>query len=155
MKKVLGLAIIALGVFLEVMWLGVCFGSVIIGILLLIFAPSILFFPFNFFLVIGLSIMNPTKYSKTQFKYRKYSHQGNSSNSFVRPQNDFDKYYEVLESKKTDSFDVIKANYRRLMKEYHYDSIASKDLPQEMVKFAEEKTKLINEAYSAIKGNRN
>ena len=148
MKQVLGLAIIALGIFFEVMWLGVCFGTVIIGILLLIFAPSILFFPFNFFLVIGLSIMNPIKYSKTnQFKYRQYS--------YARPQSDFDKYYEVLESKKTDSFDVIKANYRRLMKEYHYDSIASKDLPQEMVKFAEEKTKLINEAYSAIKSARN
>ncbi len=157
MKQVLGLAIIALGIFLEVMWLGVCFGTVIIGILLLIFAPSILFFPFNFFLVIGLSIMNPIKYSKTnQFKYRQYSYQqGSSSDSYARPQSNFDKYYEVLESKKTDSFDVIKANYRRLMKEYHYDSIASKDLPQEMVKFAEEKTKLINEAYSAIKSARN
>ncbi len=155
MNKALGLAIIALGVFLEVMWLGVCFGTVIIGILLLIFAPSILFFPFNFFLVIGLSVMNPLKYSKTQFKYRQYSQQGSGSNSFVRPQNDFDKYYEVLESKRTDSFDVVKANYRRLMKEYHYDSIASKDLPEEMIKFAEEKTKIINEAYSAIKEARN
>jgi len=156
MKQVLGLAIIALGIFLEVMWLGVCFGTVIIGILLLIFAPSILFFPFNFFLVIGLSIMNPIKYSRTnQFKYRQYSQQGNGSNSYVRSQSNFDKYYEVLESKETDGFDVIKANYRRLMKEYHYDSIASKDLPQEMVKFAEEKTKLINEAYSVIKKARN
>ena len=49
MKTILGIAIIAFGVFLEVMWLGVCFGTVIIGILLLIFAPGILFFPFNFF----------------------------------------------------------------------------------------------------------
>lgn len=158
MKKVLGLAIIALGVFLEVMWLGVCFGTVIIGILLLFFAPGILFFPFNFFLVIGLSLMNPGKYSRTNsFQYRQYSGQSNynnsynNSNTYTQTQDVSDKYYEVLESKKTDTLDTIKANYRRLMKEYHYDSIASKDLPQEMVEFAEEKTKLINEAYSAIK----
>ena len=152
MKKVLGLAVIALGVFLEVMWLGFCFGSVIIGILLLIFAPGVLFFPFNFFLVIGLSLMNPQKYTQANgFKYRQYSYQGNA-NSYVRAdENSLDKYYKVLECSKTDSFDVVKANYRRLMKEYHYDSIASKDLPQEMVAFAEEKTKAINEAYSAIK----
>ena len=31
MKKIFGFAIIALGVFLEVMWLGFCFGSIIIG----------------------------------------------------------------------------------------------------------------------------
>ena len=156
MNKVLGLAIIALGVFLEVMWLGVCFGTIVIGIVLLIFAPGILFFPFNFFLVIGLAVMNPQKYSKAnQFKYKQhYSYQSNGSsgsNSYVRPQNSLNEYYEVLESKPTDNFDVVKANYRRLMREYHYDSIVSKGLPEEMVKFAEEKTKQLNEAYSAIK----
>ncbi len=149
MKKILGLAIIALGVFLEVMWLGVCFGTVIIGIVLLIFAPSILFFPFNFFLVLGLAIMHGKPLNQsTGFRYQQYSQR---ENSYVREENSFDKYYEVLESNPTDSFDVIKANYRRLVKEYHYDSIASKDLPEKMLRFAEEKTKEINEAYSAIK----
>jgi hypothetical protein len=151
MKTIFGLAVIALGVFLEVLWLGFCFGSIIIGILLLIFAPSILFFPFNFFLVIGLSIINPNKYNKTgRFKYQKYSYSHNQ-NSYTQPQTNLDKYYEVLESSKTDSLHVIKANYRRLMKEYHYDSIASKNLPEDMVKFAELNTQSINEAYSAIK----
>lgn len=150
MKKLLGLAIIALGIALEVMWLGVCFGTVIIGILLLIFAPSILFFPFNFFLVIGLSIMHgkPINQSST-FRYRTNPNQNNYN--YTTQTNSFAKYYATLESKETDSFDVIKANYRRLVKQYHYDSIASKNLPQEMVDFAEEKTKEINEAYSAIK----
>ena len=150
LKKVLGLSVIALGVFLEVMWLGVCFGTIIIGIVLLIFAPSILFFPFNFFLVLGLAIMNGTPLGEsTQFEYKSYSE--NKQNNFARATSDISKYYEVLESKNTDSFDVIKANYRRLVKQYHYDSIASKDLPEEMVKFAEQKTKEINEAYSALK----
>ena len=149
MKTILGIVVIAFGVFIEITWLGICFGTVIIGILLLIFAPSILFFPFNFFLVIGLSIMNGKPYTQsTNFRYREYS---NQKNSYIKPQGSMDKYYEILESNKTDSFDVIKSRYRKLMKEYHYDSIASKDLPQEMIKFAEQKSKSLNEAYSAIK----
>lgn len=149
---ILGLVIIAFGVFLEFMWLGFCFGSIIIGILLLIFAPSILFFPFNFFLIIGLSIINPNKYSRSsKFQYRRYSQ---NQTNYTQPQSNLDKYYAILESQKTDSFDVIKANYRRLMKEYHYDSLASKDLSEEILKFAEEKTQNINEAYSAIKDAR-
>jgi len=167
MRKLLGAIVIAIGIFLEVMWLGVCFGSIIIGVLLLIFAPSILFFPFNFFLVIGLSIMNDRKFSQSyNFKNQSYTGQRNNHsnrnrnyqrtyqqnhNTYTHASNVNTKYYEILESKESDGFDVIKANYRRLVKEYHYDSIASKNLPDEMVKFAEEKTKAINEAYSVIK----
>ncbi|MCD6259573.1 MAG: molecular chaperone DnaJ [Helicobacteraceae bacterium] len=147
MRTLLGLAFIALGIFLEVLWLGFCFGSIIIGILLLIFAPAILFFPFNFFLVIGLSIINPQKYSQAN----RYKYHNNSTNQAT---NDLDKYYKVLESKESDPWDVIKANYRRLIKEYHYDSIASKDLPEEMLKFAEQKTQALNEAYAAVKKHR-
>lgn len=150
MKTILGLAIIAFGIFLEVMWLGVCFGTIIIGILLLIFAPAILFLPFNFFLVIGLAIMSGKPYVQSnQFRYRAYS--GQQNNTYARPQSSLDKYYEELESSRSDSFDVIKKNYRRLIKQYHYDSIASKDLPPDMVKFAEQKTQSLNEAYAAIK----
>ncbi|QSZ42100.1 DnaJ domain-containing protein [Sulfurimonas aquatica] len=157
MKKFVGFLLIALGIFLEVMWLGFCFGSIIIGILLLVFAPRILFFPFNFFLVVGLSVMGKQAFSGTRsFKYGSYS-QGGSSHSnrgYTQSVNNFDKYYEILESSKTDGMDVIKKNYRRLMKAYHYDSIASKDLPEHMIKLAEEKTKSLNEAYSAIKAAR-
>ena len=154
MKKILGLAIIAFGIFLEVMWLGVCFGSIIIGVLLLIFAPSILFFPFNFFLVLGLSIMSGKPYVRTNgFKYQQYSRQQTGGqNTYSSPSgSSLGKYYEELESKPSDEFSVIKKNYRRLIKEYHYDSIASKDLPQKMVDFAKEKTQKLNEAYAAIK----
>lgn len=148
MRTLFGLAFIALGVFLEVLWLGFCFGSIIVGIILLIFAPGILFFPFNFFLVLGLSIINPQKYAQAnRFKYQ-------NNNSYTQPKNDLYKYYKVLESKESDTLDVIKANYRRLIKEYHYDSIASKDLPEEMLQFAEQKTQSLNEAYAAIKKHR-
>lgn len=156
MKKIFGFAIIALGVFIEVMWLGFCFGSIIIGILLLIFAPSILFFPFNFFLIIGLSLIKGIPYSQynqsTRFRYKQYS---NQQNNYHHPQTNLAKYYETLESKSTDDMNVIKKNYRRLIKQYHYDSIASKNLPEDMVKFAQLKTQELNEAYAAIKEARN
>jgi outer membrane protein assembly factor BamD (BamD/ComL family) len=150
MRKIMGFALIALGIFLEITWLGICFGSVIIGILLLIFAPKILFFPFNFFLVLGLVTMQGKNYKY----YSKYKQQNYNNNNYTNAQTSFqsiDKYYETLESSRNDSLDVIKKNYRRLIKEYHYDSIASKGLPEDMLKFAEEKTKELNEAYNAVK----
>ncbi|MBL0687713.1 MAG: DnaJ domain-containing protein [Sulfurospirillum sp.] len=145
MKKILGLSIIVFGVFLEVAWLGVCFGSVIIGIVLLLFAPRILFFPFNFFLIIGLSMLGSQKYqNRTDFKYQ----------NFKQTDNTINKYYEMLESQPTDNMETIKKNYRRLIKEYHYDSIISKNLPEDMLKFAKQKTQDLNEAYNAIKEER-
>ena len=148
MKKILGFAVIALGIFLEVMWLGFCFGSIVIGILLLIFAPRILFFPFNFFLLMGLTIISGKSYAQ----YTQYRYQGSSrENLHTTPNDKIAQYYEILESDRNDSFDIIKKNYRRLIKEYHYDSIASKNLPEEMEKFAEQKTQDLNEAYAAIK----
>lgn len=151
MKKIIGFGLIAFGIFLEFLWLSFCFGSIIIGILLLIFAPRILFFPFNFFLVFSLVVMNGKNYKY----YRNYKQQGHTHNFYSSSSqtsfNSMDRYYEVLESSRNDSFDRIKKNYRRLVKEYHYDSIASKGLPENMLKFAEEKTKELNEAYAAIK----
>lgn len=43
----LGVIIAIAGVSLGISWLGICFGTVIIGIALLIFAPHILFLPFG------------------------------------------------------------------------------------------------------------
>ena len=151
MKKFLGFAVIAFGIFLEVLWLGVCFGTVVIGILLLLFAPRILFFPFNFFLVIGLAMIGGGFKSGANFRYQKYSYTNQRPPNFGQSHSTVNNHYEILESQPTDSMDVIKKNYRRLVKEYHYDSIASKDLPEDMIKFAQKKTQDLNEAYNAIK----
>ncbi|MEA1982647.1 MAG: molecular chaperone DnaJ [Campylobacterota bacterium] len=157
MNKLFGLALIALGIFLEVMWLGFCFGSVLIGILLLIFAPRILFFPFNFFLLIGLRLIYAKafkdfeKASKNGYSYRSYSHSNANYNQQRPSVSKMDEYYAELECSPSDDFSVVKKNYRRLMKEHHYDSLASKGLPKEMLEFSEEKTKRLNEAYGAIK----
>jgi len=160
MTKLLGFSLIALGIFLEIMWLGFCFGSVVIGILLLIFAPRILFFPFNFFLLIGLRIMyaqafknfENAKAGSQRYSYRFNSSRGSYSGEQARASvNKMDEYYAELESSVSDEFSVIKKNYRRLMKEHHYDSLVSKGLPKDMLEFSEEKTKRLNEAYAAIK----
>lgn len=160
MNKLFGFAFIALGIFLEVMWLGFCFGSVVIGILLLIFAPRILFLPFNFFLLIGLRLMYAKAFkdfesaSKNGQSYRSYSYSSRSNGGFNQQTptiNKMDEYYAELESTSSDDFSVVKKNYRRLMKEHHYDSLVSKGLPKDMLEFSEEKTKRLNEAYAAIK----
>lgn len=45
---VLGLVIWVVAIFIELSWLTICFGTVVIGILLLIFAPIILITPIAF-----------------------------------------------------------------------------------------------------------
>ena len=163
MRKLLGLAFIALGVFLEVMWLGFVFGSIVIGVLLLIFAPRVLFFPFSFFLLFGLRIMyaqafknfenaqkNGQSYTYTNYSRRSYSN-SSGSHQQATPINKMAEYYAELECSSSDDFSVVKKNYRRLMKEHHYDSLVSKGLPRDMLEFSEEKTKRLNGAYAAIK----
>ncbi len=149
MKKILGIAFIALGIGLEIMWLGVCFGSIFIGVLLLFFAPRILFFPFNFFLIIGLTLIANRTYAE-------YKQQRKNSFNYERFKqfNKIESYYEILGCSKDDDMDTIKKSYRKLMKEYHYDSNASKDLSEETIKAYEEKSQQINEAYTAIKAYR-
>jgi hypothetical protein len=59
-------------------------------------------------------------------------------------------WYEVLEIKPDSSYEEIKAAYRKLMKEYHPDKVAT--LGKELKALAESKTKEISEAYeTAIK----
>lgn len=56
-KVIIGILIIIGAIILEALWLGVCFGSVILGIILLFFAPHILFIPFSLGLAIGVGII--------------------------------------------------------------------------------------------------
>jgi DnaJ like chaperone protein len=65
-----------------------------------------------------------------------------------------DKAYAVLKSSKADSNDQIKANYRKLVADYHPDKIASKGLPEEFTKFAQDKFVEIQNAYEEIKKER-
>jgi len=149
MKKIIGLLFIMFGVVLEVMWLGVCFGSIIIGVLLLFFAPRILFFPFNFFFLVGLSLLANRSY--TEYKQEK-RHAFNYER--FKQSKSISSYYQTLESNESDDLETIKKNYRRLMKEYHYDANISKGLSDEIIQEYEKKSQEINEAYRFIKSDR-
>lgn len=65
-----------------------------------------------------------------------------------------DKCYEILECNKMDSDERIKANYKKLVKEYHPDTIAGKDLPKGFVDFAHHRFKEIHSAYEILKKER-
>jgi DnaJ like chaperone protein len=64
---------------------------------------------------------------------------------------DFEKYYAILECNRNDSNEHIKKQFRKLVSDYHPDKIASKGLPEEFTKFANDKFREIKEAYEVIK----
>jgi DnaJ like chaperone protein len=64
------------------------------------------------------------------------------------------KYYALLNCEETASDQEIKRQYRKLATEYHPDKIQSKGLPEEFVKFANDKFIKIQEAYEYIKKER-
>ena len=66
-----------------------------------------------------------------------------------------DKYYSALDCTRADNNDTIKAAYKKLVKDYHPDIIASKGLPEEFTKFSAQKFREINEAYEEIRKERN
>lgn len=61
------------------------------------------------------------------------------------------KYYVLLECDIYSSLDTIKKNYRRIIRSYHYDTLASKGLPEDMLDYAQEKAKKLNDAYEHLK----
>lgn len=65
-----------------------------------------------------------------------------------------DKYYAVLKCDETSSNEEIKKQYRKLVTEYHPDKIEAKGLPEEFIKFANDKFAEIQEAYDQIRKKR-
>ncbi|MEC9466905.1 MAG: DnaJ domain-containing protein, partial [Myxococcota bacterium] len=62
-----------------------------------------------------------------------------------------DGYFAGLGCSPSDSMDVIKARYKKLVMENHPDRMVAQGMPDEFVKLANEKLQGINEAYDAIK----
>jgi len=81
------------------------------------------------------------------------NHQQNNQDSNQNTSS-VDNNYEILEVSPNHSNQEIKKSYRRLVQGYHSDILASKNLPQDMIDFAEEKLKKINNAYEVIKKQR-
>ena len=63
---------------------------------------------------------------------------------------DLNNDYKILLSDPSDSDEEIKKKYFKLVKEYHPDTLISKGLPEEFLKFANERLGNINKAYERI-----
>lgn len=87
-------------------------------------------------------------------RFRNPYARGQASGNGQRAISEVDRSYSVLGCKPDDSDAVIKRSYRKLVSEYHPDKIVSKDLPEEFIKFANEKFKNIQEAYDCLKQTR-
>jgi hypothetical protein len=166
MKKLIGIALIIAAFIVEILWLGFCFGSVIVGILLLIFAPGLLFLPFNIIFAFGIAFLaNNIKYSSSSFNYNndfrqdsRFRNEYRDSFSNFRDYSNNDnmqKYYDILGCERDASLETIKAAYKKLSRKFHPDFVEGKGLDDEFVKFANKKMQEINEAYSKIKGSFN
>lgn len=82
--------------------------------------------------------MNTDQYNRIKSKYAQAGNQ----------------HYAVLKTDASASNEQIKKQYRKLVAEYHPDKIASKGLPEEFTKFANDKFREIQEAYEAIRQER-
>ena len=68
---------------------------------------------------------------------------------------DVDLYYKRLNCTPESSNEEIKANYRKLVRDFHPDTIVSKGLPEEFTEFAAQRFREIQEAYENIRKERN
>ena len=68
--------------------------------------------------------------------------------------NDLDRYYKTLNSTPQSSTQEIKSNYKKLVKDFHPDTIVSKGLPEEFTDFATTRFREIQEAYEKIQEER-
>lgn len=56
-KIILGAGMIIGGILVEIAWLGLCFGTVIVGFAMLIFSPGLLLIPFNIGVIGGIAVI--------------------------------------------------------------------------------------------------
>jgi DnaJ like chaperone protein len=68
---------------------------------------------------------------------------------------DIDRFYETLNCTPDSSDEEIRTNYKKLVKDFHPDTIISKGLPEEFTAFATKRFQEIQEAYEMIKKKRN
>lgn len=67
---------------------------------------------------------------------------------------DLNKAYEILESNSSDDDNVLKKNYRKLVKQHHPDIVSGQGAQQNIIDEATRKLQEINEAYELIKKHR-
>jgi DnaJ like chaperone protein len=68
---------------------------------------------------------------------------------------DLDKHYKILNCKPESTNQEIKSSYKKLVKDFHPDTIVSKGLPEEFTEFASSRFREIQESYEKIRQERN
>ena len=68
---------------------------------------------------------------------------------------DLDKYYKILNCTPQSTNEEIKSSYKKLVKDFHPDTIISKGLPNEFIEFASNRFREIQESYEKIGQERN
>ena len=170
LNKLIGVALIIAAFVVEISWIALCFGSVIVGIVLLIFAPGILLAPFNILFALGLAFLAKGSLSDSDYYsyrsyggYGSYSQSGSGYDSYSRQReapsydsgySQMKRYYDVLGCSMDDDFETIRRAYKDLSRKYHPDAIEGKGLSREFVELATQKMQEINEAYAKIKEER-
>jgi DnaJ like chaperone protein len=69
--------------------------------------------------------------------------------------NNLDKHYKILNCTPESTKEEIKSNYKKLVKDFHPDTIISKGLPEEFIEFASDRFREIQESYEKIRQERN
>ncbi len=80
--------------------------------------------------------------------------ENNSSNDSHMQQVSLDECYKILGCSSSASNDEIKRAYKKQIRSYHPDVIASKELAPEFMEFAKQQTQKITEAYDTIRNER-
>lgn len=80
--------------------------------------------------------------------------ENNSSNDSHTQQVSLDECYKILGCSSSASNDEIKRAYKKQIRSYHPDVIASKELAPEFMEFAKQQTQRITEAYDTIRNER-
>lgn len=65
-----------------------------------------------------------------------------------------DKYYQMLNCTPQSTDEEIKKSYKKLVKEFHPDTIIAKGLPDEFIDFATKRFQEIQEAYQQVRNTR-
>lgn len=89
-----------------------------------------------------------TLHKKLGIKYNIFDNNQGGYNSKDQDEsiNEYEKYYIILQCPTDASLDDIKKSYRKLSKEYHPDILSSKGLPEDMIKYSQERFNKITEA---------
>jgi hypothetical protein len=154
-RKFLGAALIVAAFVVEFLWLGLAFGSIVVGLVLLIFAPGILLLPFNILLALGLGLYHYDRIEAARERWERerdyFDYEEFTFDPDQPHREDLSRHYATLGCEPGDDLETVKRAYRRLSREYHPDAVTGRGLGAEFTEFAKGKMQEINEAYRAIR----